>query len=297
MTVRIKDYGYVGGFLGQPSDLHLSQGDWRLSLAGSWRYQWGTPDLPPKPQALGPNTYPGLIYNAMVSPLTQLTIGGILWYQGESDLNAPFHYRRLLLNLVDDYRQQWKLGDFPFLIIQLPFFRTPLADPAESGWATLRESQAFPLARRQVGLVPQIDLGATHNIHPTNKAELGNRCATVAAILEERSPMSFGGVKVEEVQWLDSALIVKFDQVEGSLQSSTPDQIPGFAIAGEDGRFYWATAKLISETSIRLSSPQVISPFYVRYAWADNPGALDLYDGFGLPVSPFRTDKLKVPWE
>lgn len=297
LSVKISDYGYVGGFLGQPSDLKLVQGDWQLPLAGPWQYQWATPDLPPKPQALGPNSYPGLIFNAMVKPLTQLTIGGILWYQGESDLNDPFHYRRCLLNLIDDYRQQWKLGDFPFLIIQLPFFRTPLAHPAESGWATLRESQAFPLARRQVGLAPQIDLGATHNIHPTNKAELGDRCATVAVILEERSPMSFGGVQVEEVHRLDSALIVQFHQAEGKLQSSSPDQVPGFAIAGEDGKFYWASASLVSETSIRLSSPQVAIPLYVRYAWADNPGPLDLYDSFGLPVPPFRTDKLKVPWE
>lgn len=297
LTVRIKDYGYVGGFLGQSSDLGLSQGDWHMSLAGPWRYHWGTPDLPPKPEGLGPNTYPGLIYNAMVSPLTRLTIGGILWYQGESDLNNPFHYRDYLLNLVDDYRQQWKLGDIPFLIIQLPFFRTPITHPAESGWATLRESQTVPLARPQVGLVPQIDLGATHNIHPTNKAELGARCATVAGIVVERNPKSFGGAQVAEVLSTDTTLVIHFNQSGGSLQSSTPNLIPGFAIAGEDGKFYWATASLMSETSIRLSSPQVPSPIYVRYAWADNPGALDLYDGFGLPVPPFRTDKLKVPWE
>lgn len=297
LTIRISDYGYVGGFLGKPADLSLSQGNWRLPLDGPWLYQWGTPDLPAKPRPLGPNTYPGLLYNAMVHPLTLLTIGGILWYQGESDLNDPFHYRKLILDLIDDYRQQWKIGDFPFLIVQLPYFRNPLAHPTESGWATLRESQAYPLRRRQIGLVPQIDLGSVTNIHPTNKKEIGERCTQVARILYEQSPLSFGGAQVDAIEYLDSALLVSLKEVGAGLQSSLPDQLPGFAVAGEDGKFYWAEAHLVSGNTIHLQSIQVPAPIYVRYAWADNPGPLDLFDGFDLPVPPFRTDKLKVPWE
>ncbi|MBX2871331.1 MAG: hypothetical protein KTR30_04510 [Saprospiraceae bacterium] len=297
LTVRISDYGYVGGFLGQADDLQLSQENWTLPLAGPWFYRWGTPALPAKPEALGPNTYPGLVYNSMVNPLTKLTIAGILWYQGESDLNDPFHYRQLLLDLIDDYRQQWKLGDFPFLLIQLPFFRTPFSQPGESGWATLRESQTFPLVRRQVGLVPLIDQGATHNIHPTNKEVVGKRCAQVAKILEEKMPASFGGAELEAVERTDTALILRFKEEWANLQSSTPDQLPGFAIAGADGQFYWAEARLLSDKSILLSSDQVRTPLYARYAWADNPGILDLFDGSGLPLPPFRTDKFTVPWE
>ncbi|NRB49536.1 MAG: hypothetical protein HRU41_17785 [Saprospiraceae bacterium] len=297
LSVKIRDYGYVGGFLGQPEDLQLIQGDWSLPLEGSWRYQWGTPELPAKPLTLGPNAYPGLVYNAMVHPLTQLTIGGILWYQGESDLNDPFHYRKLLLDLVDDYRQRWKIGDFPFLIVQLPYFRTPLLHPAESGWATLRESQAYPLRRRQIGLVSQIDLGSTNNIHPTNKRDLGGRCAQIARILDEQRPLSFGGAQVEAIENLDSVLLLSFTEVGAGLQSSLPEQLPGFAVAGEDGKFHWAEAQLVSAHTIRLRSKEVPVPLFVRYAWADNPGSLDLFDGHGLPVPPFRTDKLKVPWE
>ncbi len=297
LTVRISDYGYLGGFLSEPEDFYLQQGNWQLPLHGPWFYRWGTPELPPKPRPLGPNTYPGLLYNAMVHPLTQLTIGGILWYQGESDLNDPFHYRKLLLHLIDEYRQKWRLGDFPFLIVQLPFFRTPLLQPAESGWATLRESQAYPIIRRQIGLVPLIDLGATDNIHPTDKETVGRRCGQVAKILREKIPASFGGAQVAEVERVDSALILHFQEESANLQSSTPDQLPGFTIAGADAKFYWAEATLLGSTSIRLKSPEVPVPMYVRYAWADNPGLLNLFDGRGLPVPPFRTDRFKVPWE
>ena len=34
-------------------------------------------------------------------------------------------------------------------------------------------------------------------------------------------------------------------------------------------------------------------PVAVRYAWANNPGELDLYSKEGLPAVPFRTDDRK----
>lgn len=297
LTVRISDFGYVGGFLGSAADLFLQQGEWQLPLAGPWRYQWGTPDLPAKPRPLSPNTYPGLLYNGMIHPLTNLTIAGILWYQGESDLNNPFHYRDDLLNLIDDYRMHWKLGDFPFLIAQLPYFRNPLPQPAESGWATMRESQQYPLQRRRVGLVPLIDQGAVTDIHPANKAIVGKRFFLLERLLREKTPDSYGGAMLQRVEQGDSCLLLHFSEVGTGLVSSTPDHLPGFAVAGEDGVFYWAEATLVSSSGILVSSPLVDTPRFVRYAWADNPGPLALFDGWQLPLPPFRTDDFKVPWE
>lgn len=297
LSVRISDFGYMGGFVGHPDDLFLHQGDWLLSLAVPWHYRWSTPDLPPKPRPIEPNSYPGLLYNAMIHPLTDLTIAGILWYQGESDLSSPYHYRHSLLSLIDDYRARWKLGDFPFLIAQLPYFRPPLSQPAESGWATLRESQAYPLPRHQIGLVPLIDQGAENNIHPREKAIVGKRFAQVESLLREKAPLSFGGARVHRIEMADSSLLLHFSDVGEGLNSLTPEHLPGFSIAGEDGVFHWAEAILTSPSSIRVASSSVAHPKYVRYAWADNPGLLDLFDGWLLPVPPFRTDTLKVPWE
>lgn len=297
LTVRISDFGYVGGFIGKPEDIQLIQGDWSLSLAGTWKYRWGTPDLPSKPRPIGPNSYPGLVYNAMIHPLTQLTIGGILWYQGESDLDDPYHYRTLLLNLIDDYRTQWKLGDFPFLIAQLPYFRSPLLQPGESGWATLRESQAFPLQRRSIGLVPLIDQGSTSDIHPRDKAVVGQRFAIVEHLLQDKNPASFGGASVDQIRVEDSTIVLHFKDVGEGIHADSPDQLNGFAVAGENGKYHWADAVLTSTFTIQVSSSLVPHPKFVRYGWADNPGPLQLFDSNLLPVPPFRTDKLKVPWE
>lgn len=300
ITVRIKDYGYIGGFIGEASDLALTQGDWSYPLAGDWHYQYGTVGLGPRPRHIGPNSYPTLMYNGMIHPFRRLGISGMLWYQGESDLGSPYHYRDLFLKLVDDYRQQWRMGDFPFLWAQLPYFRTPLSQPMESGWATLRESQAYVLKRRQTGMVILIDEGDPHNIHPLNKAVVGNRFAELATVVSAAEPGEQPDWRpiIEHIEIKESEVKIRFQQVGAGLeQLGAGESLNGFSIAGEDGRFQWATAKLISSNEIVISNPTVLEPLYVRYAWADNPGPLNLVDGRGWPLAPFRTDQLKVPWE
>jgi sialate O-acetylesterase len=65
-------------------------------------------------------------------------------------------------------------------------------------------------------------------------------------------------------------------------------QLDGFALAGADGRFVWADARIAGQKVI-VSSPQVAQPRAVRYGWADNPAA-NLTNRSALPASPFRTD-------
>lgn len=298
ITVRIRDYGYVGGFMGQPNDLKLVQGEWAYSLAGAWHYQVGTTTLPRKPEPLSPNSYPTLLYNGMVHPFRDLRIGGMLWYQGESDLNDPFHYRDLFLKLLDDYRQQWRMGDFPFVFTQLPYFRNPASVPLESGWATMRESQALLLKRRNTGMAVLIDEGEPYNIHPQNKEVVGQRLATVTKQLVFEQQTNFSGPELESVEILDQEIRLTFQGVgEGLRPINRQEDLKGFAIAGEDGRFQWAKAELLNATQVRVYHPAILAPRYIRYAWSDNPGPLNLYNMDGLPAAPFRTDKFKLPWE
>ena len=62
-------------------------------------------------------------------------------------------------------------------------------------------------------------------------------------------------------------------------------------VAGADGKFVPAQDRLDGATMV-VSSAQVDSAIAVRYAWADNPDC-NLYNGAGLPASPFRTDDWK----
>ena len=66
------------------------------------------------------------------------------------------------------------------------------------------------------------------------------------------------------------------------------DKLEGFTIAGADHKFHWADAKIVGNC-VEVSCKDVPRPLAVRYAWAHNPLG-NLYNGAGLPASPFRTD-------
>ena len=78
-----------------------------------------------------------------------------------------------------------------------------------------------------------------------------------------------------------------FDHTDGGL-SAKSSELKGFAIAGADQKWVWAKAR-IAGNQVIVSSPEVKAPVAVRYAWANNPDC-NLYNGVGLPASPFRTD-------
>ena len=278
-------------------ELKVAQDSWQRSLAGHWAYQSGTPDLGVRPPSFNPNANPSLVFNGMVASVVGLSIAGVAWYQGESDTGDPFYYRDKQVVLIDDWRAQWGLGDIPFLTTQLPFFRTTTDEPTASSWATLRESQTYTLKRDNTSLTTTIDSGDPFNIHPDNKFLVGTRLA------EDARRVVYGEhtLKPDASYFINlpagNEIWVYFRTHGLELSSSTPEDIPGFSIAGEDGEFIWANARLLNGQSVAVWHPSIPNPKYVRYAWADNPGPLRFVNELGRPVQPFRTDELPTPYE
>jgi sialate O-acetylesterase len=297
VTVRVRDYGFVGGMLGGASNMRAYQDMWQVSLAGYWNYQVGTPNLGERPLDLNPNDYPSLIYNGMVNPFRRMAMAGVVWYQGESDTDDPYHYRDKQIKLIDDWRAAWGIGDFPFLVTQLPYFRTEATQPGASSWATLRESQTYALKRDNTAVVTMIDTGDITNIHPNNKPLTSNRLANNALKLA----YNINNIVTSPTYFLSfpagSSMSVIFRNYGSSLTSLQPNNLRGFSIAGSNGQFVAANAQLTNSQTVSVSSPSVPQPKYVRYAWADNPGSLNLVNAQGLPVAPFRTDTLPTPYE
>jgi sialate O-acetylesterase len=295
ITVRVENYGGDGGFSNTPQDFYLRTGNKNHSLVGDWRYKIGfklqRSDRPQK--ELGPNTLPTLLYNGMIHPLIKYNIKGVLWYQGESNASRAFQYRSLFPLMITDWRQQFNQGDFPFLYVQLANYNAKLKDPGDSNWAELREAQALTLNTRNTAMTTAIDVGDAANIHPKDKQTVGLRLAGLAEQLVYRMSVkglhpAFSGFKLQ-----GESVLVHVKNSNGSLKTANGKAPGNFQIAGADHKFYWATAEILDQGTIRVSSTQVPQPVAVRYAWEDNPADANVVNAENLPLLPFRTDNWK----
>ena len=227
---------------------------------------------------------PGNLYNAMIAPLTPMAIRGAIWYQGESNAEAtrgPL-YKRTMTDLIEDWRQQWGVGDFPFIWVQLANYKPGSPD----WWPVLRDQQLKTLALSNTGMAVTIDIGNPDNIHPTDKLDVGLRLALWARALSYGEDVSYSGPLFREAVPDGAAMRVWFSHHAKGLVAKGGD-LTGFEVAAADGKFVAATATIDGNTVV-VSSPAVTEPAFVRYGWTSNP-ACNLYNGEGLPASPFTS--------
>jgi sialate O-acetylesterase len=257
---------------------------WNQAVAAAKAAGNPPPNRPGPPPGPGhPNTPAGL-YNGMIAPLTPFAIRGVIWYQGESNASEihAYRYRRLFGAMIEDWRKQWGEGDFPFLFVQLANYHS------NAWWPVLRESQTATLGLRATGMAVAIDVGESKDIHPKNKQDVGNRLALAALHIAYGQPIEYSGPLFRQATRENSGMRVWFDHADG-LQAKGGAPLTGFTIAGVDGNFVPADARIEGATVV-VSSAQVPEPIAVRYAWADDP-TCNLINQAGLPASPFRSDE------
>jgi sialate O-acetylesterase len=246
------------------------------------------PKKPNAPQDPATSSWkPSGLYNGMIAGLVPYGIQGAIWYQGESNAGRSYQYRKLFPAMIQDWRKNWGQGDFSFFWVQLANFMARKTEPAESGWAELREAQQMTLSLPKTGTGLAIDIGDAKDIHPRNKQDVGKRLALNALAVTYGKDVPYSGPLYELMKVEGKTIRLKFKHVFGGLEAKDGD-LKGFAIAGDDKKFVWAQAKIDGETVV-VSSDGVDKPLAVRYAWADNPEC-NLYNKAGLPASPFRTD-------
>jgi sialate O-acetylesterase len=228
---------------------------------------------------------PSQVYNAMIAPLTPFPIRGVIWYQGESNSRGEraVTYQRLFRTLIEDWRRQWQIGDFPFLFVQLANFTSV----PEEDWATIREAQRHTLELRNTGMAVTIDIGNPNNVHPTDKLTVGARLALAARAIVYGEQLEYSGPMYRQTTPEGSTVRVWFDHADGL--EAKGGALMGFEVAGEDGKFFPAEATLNGNTVV-LRSSSVPSPIAARYGWANSPEC-HLYNSAGLPASPFTSLK------
>ncbi|RZK82366.1 MAG: 9-O-acetylesterase [Pedobacter sp.] len=293
IAVRVTDTGGGGGIYGGSNVITITSASGEtINLAGEWKYKLGVElkDLPPLPKTNdGPNRVT-VLYNAMINPYLNFPIKGAIWYQGESNADRANQYRTLFPAMIQDWRKSWKQPDFPFYFVQLANFMKTEDQPVASPWAELRDAQKQTLSLLNTGMAVAIDIGDAVDIHPKNKQEVGRRLALIALAKNYGIKIPFSGPVYQSQQIAGkNSIQLSFTSAEGGLKTKDGAELKGFAIAGADKKFYWATAK-IEGNKIIVSSPDVNDPIAVRYAWANNP-VCNLVNGAGLPASPFRTDQ------
>src|SRR5579862_5538561 len=203
IAVRVEDTGGGGGIYGDATDMKITIGARVIDLAGDWSFKVAA--VFQNVTGIGPNSYPTLLFNAMVNPLVPYAIKGVIWYQGEANANRAYEYRISFPLMITDWRNHWKEGNFPFYFVQLASFNAGNGNSEHgSNWAELREAQAMTLSLPNTGMAVTTDIGESNDIHPKNKQDVGKRLAVAALsnvyshTMEYSGPM-FQSMKNDEI--------------------------------------------------------------------------------------------------
>ncbi len=295
IAIRVLDTGGGGG-LRSTMTAALADGAQTVSLDGDWKYHLGASlqEAPPLPRETDQNT-PTALYNGMIAPLFPGQIKGVIWYQGETNADnkrRATQYRTLLPTLITDWRARFGAATgapMPFYIVQLANYMAPNDQPGDDAWAYLREAQSMTAKNvPDTGLAVISDIGNANDIHPTNKQDVGLRLALQALKNTYGQNVQADGPTLESVLVRGGGdLALTFGNADGLNIKGDANRV--FAVAGADGKYFWATPRVQGDT-IYLKSPDVAAPKTARFAWSNNPRA-NLYNSAGLPASPFRTDQ------
>lgn len=247
---------------------------------------------PPQPPFWGPSE----LYNGMIAPLIPYAIQGAIWYQGESNAGRAHQYRSLFADMIRNWRSDWGQGNFPFLFVQLaPWDKNRkrsieeiTKEPVESDWAELREAQSIVAATLpNTGMAVITDVGDKDDIHPSQKQPVGARLALAARRIAHGHGITHSGPVYSAMAVKNGRVELSFHHVGKGLEARG-GELTGFAIAGEDRKFYWAKASILG-SKVVVESPSVPKPVAVRFGWSEFP-VVNLWNKDGLPASPFRTD-------
>lgn len=290
ISVRVEDTGGGGGIYGDSTGMKLTIGENAIPLAGNWKFK--AEQIYGNTTSVGPNSYPTLLFNAMVNPIIPYAFEGVIWYQGEANAGRAFQYRKAFPLMITDWRKHWNAGDFPFYFVQLASYNADKGNSKNgSTWAELREAQTMTLSLPNTGMAVTTDIGNSTDIHPKNKQDVGKRLAAIALRNVYKKDIVCSGPMYQSMKVSGNKIILTFTNI-GSGLTSKGSELKGFEISGLGGQFYPAVAT-IDNNRVIVESEMVKYPAAVRFGWMDDASQDNLFNKEGFPASPFRTDKWK----
>ena len=217
------------------------------------------------------NSYGNNNYNQMTA-MYNTKMGGIkyyqckagLWYQGESNLAYNYGVERFykaLKMLIKDWEESYGIEKFVMSSLASFYYG---GNVAHTGVAEFNNAMRMVTDDLEnTALIPLYDLsneyGAQLAIHPWQKLEVGKRFSR-----------AYGGIKfptIDSVEIIDNKMQITFKDVNGKLKVKEGNDLKGFSIAGSDGRFKPAKAKIISDNVVEIYSEEVTDPENCAYAF------------------------------
>ena len=262
-----------------------------IPLGKEWKMHVGA-EMPQCPSGdVSLQNLPTTLYNAILCPLAPYAVNGIVWYQGESNTGNPAPYADYLRKLMGCWRDRWQDRQMPFVIVQLANYDvrqqtgfprpiTPQTEPANSGWAQLREAQRTVAKEdAQAELAVINDLGETVDIHPLRKKEVAERIGLCFDKLAYNDMVKLSP-EVSDIVLTGSHIQLTLDQ---PIQVG---ELYTFEVAGNDKVFQ--NVKAVSKGNVITLFNPAVTPCYIRYAWKDNPLQANVRSLSGLPMSSFE---------
>ena len=257
-------------------------------LAGEWKVRTGVPmsalpELPKAPAGVNNGT-PAALFMGMIQPVAGYPLRGFLWYQGESNVGDHDNYARRFPDLIQSWRNTWNNTDLPFYFVQISPYHYNGGNKSQF----LRDVQRQTLSVPNTGMAVTTDIGDPKDIHPTNKLDVGERLARWALRDQYgKAGTVVSGPLYDSMRVEGGAVRISFKHTDGGLtaRGGPPTH---FTIAGRDRVFKPAEAAIDGET-LRVYNPEIAAPVAVRFGWTDDAEP-NLFNGAGLPASPFRTD-------
>ena len=240
------------------------------------------------------------LYNAMQGPLANYAIAGVMWYQGESQVNARLssQYNYLQYDLIEQWREDFRDPELPVMLVQLA--------PYEAGNGrnffeirqiqidtTKRMDNVFVIGTAYEGTYDNKDVGGS--IHPGTKVPVGNRMADTVLATVYDLDLEYGGPMFESMEIDGNKAILRFSNINSGLKIKSGDSgLKGFKISGDGVNFVEATATIVGDV-VAVTASSVKAPVAVQYAYINVvpvSGAPDtlggnLENGNGQPAFPF----------
>ena len=104
-----------------------------------------------------------------------------------------------------------------------------------------------------------------------------------------KEDLVYSGPLYKSHKVVGTSIEISFHHTAGSLASNDGKPLNHFQIAGSDGEFKPAVAKIQGDKVI-VASDGIANPVHVRFGW-HQLAEPNLVNAKGLPTSPFRTDK------